>query len=270
MKKEPVKKASSDSDKNGYLEIRLPRITFRNTSINVYLVFSLVIFSFLLGMLTNKVLYLEQLAKGTAALPAQAPSDQAEAGPTYAPPPDHVDVDAGSLPVLGNKDAKVTVVEFSDFECPFCKRHIDQTGSQINDAYIKTGKIAFAYRHYPLVSIHPNAQAAAEASECANEQDAFWKYHDLLFENQATWSSQAQAEATDAFVSYAGDLGLNTEQFRSCFEGRKYQKKVEEDIAAGEAAQVDGTPAFFVNGYRITGAQPFSEFERLIEQELKK
>lgn len=99
------------------------------------------------------------------------------------------DVDAGHLPALGGKNAKVTVVEFSDFQCPFCKAFFDDTLSQLKKDYIDTGKVKMAYRHFPISSIHKNAQKAGEASECANEQGKFWQYHDILFQTQETWQN---------------------------------------------------------------------------------
>lgn len=113
--------------------------------------------------------------------------------PTLAPgqptPAPKQDVAIGHLPILGNKDAAVTVIEFSDFQCPFCDQFVKNTYPQLKKEYIDTGKIAFAYRHFPLTSIHPNATPAAIASECANEQGKFWEYHDTLFQNQATWAN---------------------------------------------------------------------------------
>jgi protein-disulfide isomerase len=261
--------ASSEKAK-GYWELKIPRMNLKNTTSNMYLVFALVIFSFFLGMLTNKVMYLEQAAKNPQANTAANAADNQQPIDTPVPPPQIVKVDAGSLPVKGDKNAKLTIVEFSDFQCPFCKQYFDQTDAQIQEKYVKTGKAKFTYRHYPLTTIHPNAQIAAEASECANEQDAFWKFHDLLFQNQDTWSQQSATDVINSFVDYAGQAGINADQFRSCVEAHKYKKKVDDDAAAGAQVQVDGTPAFFVNGYRLTGAQPFSEFEKVIEEQLKK
>lgn len=109
-----------------------------------------------------------------------------------------VTVNDGHLPVLGKKDAKVTIVEFSDFQCPFCKQFFSETLPQLKKEYIDTGKVKLFYRQFPLTSIHPNAQIAAEAAECANEQGKFWEYHDILFTNQASWVNlpQSTSQAT--------------------------------------------------------------------------
>jgi protein-disulfide isomerase len=254
-------------EKKSYWELKVPRLNLQSTGTNAYLIFALVIFAFFLGMLTNKVMYLEQSAKGPQANTAAAAGDQTA---TIAPPPPVVDVEVGKLPIKGDKNAKITIVEFSDFQCPFCKSFFDDTYGQIDQKYIKTGKVKFAYRHYPLTSIHPLSQISGESSECANEQGKFWEYHDKLFANQDTWSQQAEADAITSFTSYAGELGLDTASFQSCVESHKYKQAVVDDTNAGAKVQVDGTPAFFVNGNRLTGAQPFSEFERVIEEELKK
>lgn len=262
-KVESSKKATSD---RSYLEIRLPKFSFRNTSLNVYLVFALVIFAFLLGMLTNKVIYLEKIANTPA--PTTAP---VAAEPTQPEPPAVVKVDNGHLPALGDDKAKVTVVEFSDFQCPFCKRYYDETHKQLDEQYIKTGKIKFYYRHFPLYSIHPNAERGALASECANDQGKFWEYYDLLFANQDTWSGIDTPEKTvDSLTDLAGQAGMDTDAFRSCLETQADKKKVDADAAVGNKVQVDGTPTFFINGHRLVGAQPFSEFQKLIDAELKK
>jgi len=262
---QPVKqKESAQSD---HFTVRIPRFQFKENSLNIYLVFALVIFAFILGMLTNKVMYLQTQVK-SGALANAAPSQAVQ--PTDVAPPAVVKVDNGHLPLMGNKDAKVTVVEFSDFQCPFCKQFFDDTFSQIKSQYIDTGKIKFAYRQYPLTTIHPNALQAANATECAQEQNRFWDYHDILFKNQDTWSTLAAADAGNDFVDYATQLGLNADQFKSCLDSSKFDKNVKGDMTAGTKVQVDGTPAFFVNGNRLVGAQPFSEFQKLIDQELKK
>lgn len=247
--------------------LSLPRITFKDTPINVYLVYTLVIFAFLLGMLTNKVMYLEQAAKNptAAADPSQVAEEALPAAPAVVE-----NLEPGKLPLLGNKDAKVTIVEFSDFQCPFCKSYFDDTHKQINDTYVKTGKVNFAYRHFPLTSIHPNAQKAAEAAECANEQGKFWEYHDLLFTEQDTWSPLPEADLITSLTEYAGGLGLNTTQFNSCVTDGKYQQNVDDDTAAATDAQVEATPTFFVNGVRVVGAVPFTDIQKVIEEELKK
>lgn len=274
QKIEPSKPQSN----NEYLEIHIPRISFKDTKINAYLVTALVIFAFFLGMLTNKVLSLEKALKTQTtnnAVPTGQVNNNVLGNTDIAPqaptqPPAKVDVAIGHLPTIGPDNAKVTIVEFSDFQCPYCEKLATDAYPQIYDTYIKTNKIKFAYRHYPLTSIHPNSQKAAEASECANEQKKFWEYNNLLFKNQSTWSPQSPIDAATSFASYASELGLNTDQFRSCLDTDKYAENVRKDTADGDIAGVDGTPTIYINGIRLVGAQPFVKIQQIIEQELKK
>lgn len=228
----------------------------------VYLLgFLLIIASFLIGVLITKISYLERNAgSSTSDVSIGAGEAQAPRGP--------VDVSEGHLPILGDKNAKVTMIEFSDFQCPFCKSMFDSSLPQIKKEYIDTGKVKFAYRHYPISSIHPNAQKAAEASECANEQGKFWDYHDQLFINQAEWES-LEAEAAQAkFTEFAGTLGLDTANFGQCVSSGKFEEEVTKDLSDGTAAGVNGTPATFVNGILVEGAVPYQEFKAQIEQAL--
>jgi protein-disulfide isomerase len=166
-------------------------------------------------------------------------------------------------PFLGSPDAPVVIVEFSDFQCPFCGRLYQNALPQIKEQYIKTGKVKFVYRDFPLSSIHNMAQKAAEASECADEQGQFWAYHDLLFERQ-------QSLSVENFKTWAGELGLNTSQFDECLDSGKYVDEVQKDFRDGQIAGVTGTPGTFINGRLVPGAVPFSTFEAIIEEELKK
>jgi len=167
-------------------------------------------------------------------------------------------------PVKGNKDAPVTIVEFSDFQCPFCAAFYFQTLSQLEEEYIKTGKVKLVYRDFPL-SFHQNAQKAAEASECADEQGAFWEYHDILFEKQGEWSNAK----TNIFKDYAKQLDLNSNQFDQCLDSGKMADEVKKDLQDGSAYGVNGTPAFFINGELISGAQPIGAFRQVIDKYLE-
>ncbi len=248
---------------------RFFKFLLRNASINVFLVLILIIFAFFLGLLTNKVIYLEQQVKNTTVAAAGAGAQNPQpAAPT--PPAVVKNLSQGQLPILGNKDAKVTMIEFSDFQCPFCKAYFDNTAAQINDKYIKTGKVKFAYRYFPLTTIHPNAEKSAEAAACANDQGQFWAYHNLLFKNQDTWGPKAAADAANDFINYAGQLGLNTDQFQSCLSNGSDADKINSDVTDATVAQVDATPTFFINGVRVTGAVPFAQLQQTIEDQLKK
>jgi len=165
---------------------------------------------------------------------------------------------AANSPSKGPSGAPIELIEFSDFQCPFCQR-ANPTVDQVLKTY--GDRIRFVYRHFPL-SNHPNAKPAAEASQCAAEQGKFWEYHDKLFANP---SRLADGDLKQS----AAELGLDTAAFNKCVDTHKYAAQVESDFRAGEDAGVNGTPAFFVNGRMISGAQPFEAFKRLIDEELE-
>jgi protein-disulfide isomerase len=162
--------------------------------------------------------------------------------------------------VKGDPNAPVTIVEFSDYECPFCARFYSQTLSQIDAKYIQTGKVKLVYRDFPL-SFHQQAQKAGEAAECAGEQGKYFEMHDKLFESGVTGG-------VASFKQYAADLGLNTADFNTCLDSGAQASEVQKDFRDGQAAGVQGTPGFIVNGQLVSGAQPFSVFEQIIEAEL--
>jgi len=160
-------------------------------------------------------------------------------------------------PSRGPAGAPVEIVEFSDFQCPFCLR-AHPTVTQVLSTY--GDRIRFVYRNYPLPN-HPNAWPAAEAAACAGEQGKFWEYHDRLFDNQ---SKLGEAD----LKQHAAALALDTAKFDACVDSHKYKSDVDADVAAGEEAGVSGTPAFFINGRQLDGAQPFETFKRVIDEEL--
>jgi predicted DsbA family dithiol-disulfide isomerase len=157
----------------------------------------------------------------------------------------------------GNPSAPVIIVEFSDFQCPFC-RQVQPTLRELLAKY--PGRLSLAYRDYPLRQIHPQAQLAAEASRCAVEQGKFWEYHDLLF-NSPNLDREALRE-------HARALKLNEKQFDSCLAAGKYRPGVEQDFQEGTRVGISGTPGFFINGIPLSGAQPLESFVRVIDEEL--
>lgn len=170
------------------------------------------------------------------------------------------DVDLEGVYFLGKENAPVKIIEFSDFQCPFCGRHYSQSHSQLVKEYVDTGKAVFYYKHFPL-SFHPEAYPAALAYECAGEQDKNWEMHDKIFENQ-----DAMSEAS--YKQWANDLGLNTAKFNECFDSDKYKEKIDADFNEGQELGVSGTPSFFINGVKVVGAQPYSAFKQVIDAEL--
>lgn len=181
------------------------------------------------------------------------------AGVTVLLEPPRVEVAVDPARVRGDAKAPVMIVEFSDFQCPFCRR-VQPTLLALLKRY--EGKIAISYRDYPLTEIHPQAQMAAEAARCAGEQGKFWEYHDKLF-------SQSSLER-DTLYSYGQSLGLDMQRFHACVDTGKYRSAVESDFEAAQQAGVSGTPAFFINGIFLDGAQPQGEFEKIIDAELKR
>jgi protein-disulfide isomerase len=171
--------------------------------------------------------------------------------------PPRVDVADGGRPARGAASAPITMIEFSDFQCPFCQR-ANPTVEQVLKTY--GDKIKFVYRHYPLPN-HPNARPAAEAAACAQVQGKFWEYHDRLFANPS--------KLTDADLkAHAAAVGLDEGKFATCFDGRQQKAGIDKDIADAEGVGVSGTPAFFINGRVLDGAQPFEAFKLVIDEEL--
>ena len=163
--------------------------------------------------------------------------------------------------VKGNADASVTLIEYSDFECPYCLRH-NSTMEQIFNEY--KDKIKIVFRHFPL-SFHQNAQKAAEASECAGEQGKFWEMHDKIFA-----ANEAGTMSIDSWKKDAAELKLDTKQFNACLDDGKYASKISEEQAGGQAAGVQGTPATFINGELVSGAVPYEQLKAAIEAKLSK
>jgi protein-disulfide isomerase len=169
-----------------------------------------------------------------------------------------IDVVADPSRLRGNPDAPVTIIEFSDFQCPYCQA-AELTVKEVLDKY--KDKVRFSYRDFPLKGIHPHAEQAAEASRCASEQGKFWEYHDLLYANEAKLD---QAGLTE----HARTVGLDVDRFSTCLASGKFKAVVDSDLQAGIRAGVSGTPAFYINGVFLSGAQPVSAFEKIIHTEL--
>lgn len=218
----------------------------------------LVVAAFVIGILMPKN-FLNQIGSGT--YPSASP--QAAATPV---PGQKVQVSLGHLPFLGSKNAKVEVVEFGDFQCPFCGRFYTDVEKQLIKDYVDTGKVKFAFRQYAFLG--QESTWAANAAECANEQGKFWEYHNYLYEHQS--GENQGAFSKDKLKGFSATLGLNTSQFNGCLDSEKYAKNVTNDFADGQKARVNGTPATFINGQLVSGAQPFTSFKTIIDQELSK
>ncbi len=181
-----------------------------------------------------------------------------QGGVTVLLQPPRTEVSYDPARVRGDPKAALTIVEFSDFECPFCAR----VQPVLNGLLAKyRGRVRLAFRDFPLREIHSKAQSAAEAARCAGEQGRFWEYHDALFADR---SKLQPAHLTE----HARNLGLDVKAFQSCLESGRFKAKIDEDLHEATEAGVSGTPAFFINGVSLYGAQPASEFERIIDAEL--
>ena len=243
-------------------------VTFKKS----YFYSALVVLAFAAGILVGYVAW----GRDTARFVVSEPASQQPAAPTTAatPAPRVYDIETDGFPSVGPADAPVTIVEFSDYQCPFCARWHNEEYQLLLEAY--PGQIRFVYRNYPL-SFHPNAFPAAEAALCAGDQEAYWPYHDLLFENQPLLNDQAGTVLQqETYNEYASGLGLDVAVFEECMTTHKYEQFIRDDLAYanslppdtnGEAA-VGATPTFFINGIRLVGAYPLESFRPIIDAEL--
>jgi protein-disulfide isomerase len=219
----------------------------------------LVVLAFAAGILVGYV------AWGTEAAQSAQTANQANGPVTAGAPvateePQYVryDVTSQGAYALGPEDAPITIVEFSDFQCPYCRRWHEQVYRPLLAAY--PGKIRMVYRHLPLTSIHPDAFPAAEAVMCAGEQDAFWPYHEKLFSSESLGS--------DIYTQYARDLSLDMTSFETCMTDHRYQEAIQIDADFAINMGVSSTPTFFINGLPVVGAQPLDVFKQVIDKEL--
>lgn len=170
------------------------------------------------------------------------------------------EVSADDDTVKGQANAPVTIIEFSDFQCPFCAKFVKEILPQLDKEYIQTGKVKLIFRDFPL-EFHPDAQKAAEAAECAGEQGKYWEMHDSLFQYQNKLD-------VESLKVYAGELGIDMTQFNKCLDKGDMAEEVKKDFAEGQKYGITGTPAFFINGKLVTGAMPYADFKKAIEAAL--
>lgn len=191
---------------------------------------------------------------------AAALADRGAATAGNAPDPNaRIDVSVDDDPSWGAADAPVTIIEFSDFQCPFCGRFHEQTYPRLRENY--GDQIRFVYRDYPILQIHPNAALSAQAANCAGDQNKYWEYHDLLLTNQ---DRSARTDLGD----FAAQLELDMTVFDECLDSGRYEQEVNADMQDGNRYGVRGTPTFFINGRALVGAQPYEAFAAAIEAEL--
>jgi protein-disulfide isomerase len=200
----------------------------------------------------------------TAEMADPSPPVQGTAAPAATPTADIsplADIGADDDPARGPADAPVTIIEFSDYQCPFCKRYVEETLPLILDTY--GDRVRYVFRDFPIGELHPQAAQAAQAAQCAFDQGKFWEYHDLLFGNQG-------ALDVSSLKGYAGALGLDQAAFDRCLDSAEYAQEVQDDFEDARAHGVTGVPTFFINGRKLVGAASFASFQTIIEEELRK
>lgn len=221
----------------------------------------LVVLAFGVGILVGYVVWgrgVNIAAAESVPTAAAQPSGPEVEAPTAEPQFVRYDIPTDGFPSFGPQDAPITIVEFSDYQCPFCRRFHEETYQDLLAAY--PNQIRFVYRNLPLTSLHPDAMPAAVASLCANDQNAYWEFHEKLF------SSDALDEAT--FIQYATDLNINVDEFTSCLSSGAHDDFIQQDMDFAQNLGVQSTPTFFINGLAIVGAQPLTNFQQLIDKEL--
>jgi protein-disulfide isomerase len=216
----------------------------------------LTVLAFAIGVLVGYAVW--GYAPARAGQTAQTSGEIAEVPVTAQPQFVRYDIPSEGYPSIGPNDAPITIVEFSDYQCPYCQRWHEQVYEPLLAAY--PGKIRFVYRHFPLSTIHPEAFDAAQAAMCAGEQGSYWTYHEMLFSGRSLGSS--------IYTQYAHDLSLNIERFNDCMAAGSYRAKIEADTDFAVNLGVRSTPTFFVNGLAIVGAQPLDVFKQVIDKEL--
>ena len=171
-------------------------------------------------------------------------------------------------PVLGNANAKVTIIEFGDYQCPSCRLFWREIEPRLKKEYVDTGKVKLVFRDFPIKEIHPDATAAAMAAQCAADQGKYWEYHDRLFREQDKGTDDVVRFKAADLKKWGAAIRLDAAAFNACIDSARYQDEVAKDYADGIAVGIQGTPTFFINGRFVGGAQSFPVFKKIIDEEL--
>jgi len=172
-------------------------------------------------------------------------------------------------PSLGDAQAKVTIIEFGDYQCPSCRAFWREVEPRLKKDYISTGKARLVFRDFPIVQIHPESIMAAMAVDCAIDQGKYWQYHDKVFLEQDKQGEDLVRFTANDLKKWAKDLKLDPAAFGACLDSQKYKEEVLNDKADGDGVGIQGTPTFFINGHVIGGAQPYPVFKKVIDDLLK-
>ena len=171
-------------------------------------------------------------------------------------------------PVLGNANAKVTIIEFGDYQCPSCRLFWREIEPRLKKEYVDTGKVKLVFRDFPIKEIHPDATAAAMAAQCAADQGKYWEYHDRIFREQDKGTADVVRFKAADLKKWGAAIRLDAAAFNACVDSARYQDEVAKDYADGIAVGIQGTPTFFINGRFVGGAQSFPVFKKIIDEEL--
>ena len=216
---------------------------------------------------------------GTAANPNVAPAADVGAGSNLpnnngnssisgaSALPTPVSILPETLKAMGDPNAPVTIVEFSDYQCPFCLRHSQETMPLLKAEYIDTGRVYYVFKDFPIVNLHPVAPRIHEAARCAGEigdSDAYWQAHDSFFSNSQQLTDLPQPDLDNQLVALTNEFEMDEEAMRECLESGRYTEAVNAELTEGQQLGINGTPGFFVNGYPVPGAQPYSVFQEVI------
>jgi protein-disulfide isomerase len=221
------------------------------------LVILLVPAAFAVGLFIGYLLWGRTSATAAANVPASTVANDQAAQTSQ--PVTRYKVDEGGNPAIGPKTAPVTIIEFSDYQCPYCIQWDTQVYKRLLQAY--PDKIRFVYRDFPLYSIHPQAEPAAIAADCAGEQGRYYDYHDKLFSEEVELGPAA-------YTQYANELGLDASKFSDCVSSQRYKAEVTADYQYASNLGVRSTPTFFINGIAVIGAQPYETFKEIVDKEL--
>lgn len=173
-------------------------------------------------------------------------------------------------PQLGKADAKVTIIEFGDYQCPLCRAFWRDTLPRIKKEYVDTGRVRIVFRDFPIQDVHPEATVTAMAAECAEDQGKYWEFHDKVFREQDRRGRDVIRYSARDVRRWATEVGLEAAAFNECLDSERHKAEVQKDYKDGADVGMNGTPVFFINGRALVGAHSFATFQKIIEEELRK